>query len=67
MVYQRKECFFYIYIYMKGPGNTDLSDEDTCPEFKFRIVANFEDCLSRKVTEAVMIHYSPDILIQERV
>ena len=45
---------------------TAHEDDETCPEFKFRIVANFKDCLSRQVTEAVMIHYSPDILLNSK-
>jgi hypothetical protein len=40
--------------------------EETCPDFKFRIVGNFKDCLSRQVTEAVMIHYSQDILLNSK-
>ena len=41
-------------------------DEETCPDFKFKIVGKFKDCLSRQVTEAVMIHYSPDILLNSK-
>ena len=41
-------------------------EEETCPEFRFKIVGNFKDALSRQVAEAVMIHYSKDILLNSK-
>jgi hypothetical protein len=45
---------------------TSHEKEETCPEFRFKIVGNFKDALSRQVTEAVMIHYSQDILLNSK-
>ena len=42
---------------------TSHDDEET---FRFQIVGKFEDCLSKQGTEAVMIHYSPDILLNSK-
>ena len=33
---------------------TSHEDEETCPDFKFKIVGKFKDCLSRQVTEVVI-------------
>ena len=41
-------------------------EEETCPDFKFRIVGSYKDCLTRQVSEAVMIHYSKDILLNSK-
>ena len=45
---------------------TSHVEEETCPDFKFRIVGSYKDCLTRQVSEAVMIHYSKDILLNSK-
>ena len=45
---------------------TSHEEEENCPDFKFRIVGNYKDCLSRQVSEAVMIHYSQDFLLNSK-
>jgi hypothetical protein len=36
------------------------------PQFKFTIIRNFKDCLSRQVAEAIRIHYSNDTLLNSK-
>ena len=45
---------------------TSHVEEESCPDFIFRIVGNYKDCLSRHVSEAVMVHYSQDILLNSK-
>jgi hypothetical protein len=45
---------------------TSHEEEEKCPDFKFRIVGSFKDCLTRQVSEAVMIHYSKEILLNSK-
>ena len=38
-------------------------DEDSRPDFKFKVLESFKYCLSRQVTEAIWIHYAGDELL----
>ena len=41
-------------------------DEQEVPDFKFRILGVFKDCLSRQVSEAMRIHSSQDHLLNSK-
>ena len=41
-------------------------EEKECPQFVFKILGTYKDCLSRQVSEAVKIHYSPDELLNSK-
>ena len=42
---------------------TRNEEEETCPEFQFRIIGKFKDCLSWLVNGDLMIYYSNDTCI----
>jgi hypothetical protein len=44
----------------------DAADFSEKAKFKFRIVGSFKNCQTRQVSEAVMIHYSKDILLNSK-
>jgi hypothetical protein len=39
---------------------------ETAPSFKFKILEQYKDCLSRQVGEAIKILYSPDVLLNSK-
>ena len=41
-------------------------EEKEAPNFIFRILGTFRDCLSRQVNEAIRIHYSKDLLLNSK-
>ena len=45
---------------------TTHPEDDSCPQFNFRIIGTYKDCLSRQVTEALKIHTSCDELLNSK-
>ena len=41
-------------------------EKDSCPVFRFRILCQYKDCLSRQVGEAIKILYSRDNLLNSK-
>jgi hypothetical protein len=40
-------------------------DQDK-PEFIFRVLSSYKDCLSRQLAEAIRIHYTGDVLLSSK-
>ena len=45
---------------------SSIDEEKEAPNFIFRILGTFRDCLSRQVNEAIRIHYSKDFLLNSK-
>ena len=45
---------------------TSHVDDQDKPEFIFRVLSSYKDCLSRQVAEAIRIHYTGDVLLNSK-
>ena len=45
---------------------TSHADDQDKPDFIFRVLSSYKDCLSRQVAEAIRIHYTGDVLLNSK-